>query len=185
MMAMKLTSSSPEQAPRKLNLGCGKKTFVGFANVDLPGNQVADLHWDLRETPWPFAEGTINEIAAHDVLEHLPDTISFMNEALRVSEVGGIVHITTPHVTCLNAFKDPTHLKAFTWGTFDFFVDGEFGKELKKGYEIQSRKIFFYPSFLNKIIWRLANWFPETYEKRWAWMFPAWFLEIRLKVVSA
>jgi len=37
---------------------------------------------------------------------------------------------------------------------------------------------------VNRLVFRLANRFPERYERRWAWMFPAWFLYYELEVVK-
>ena len=45
-------------------------------------------------------------------------------------------------------------------------------------------EIFFYPSLVNKIVRRLANRSPAAYERRWAWMFPAWFLSIELEAIK-
>ena len=42
----------------------------------------------------------------------------------------------------------------------------------------------FRPSAVNTLIWRLANRFPVRYERRWAWLFPAWFLYFELEVVK-
>lgn len=42
----------------------------------------------------------------------------------------------------------------------------------------------FQPTLLNKIVRRLANHFPGSYERRWAWLFPAWYLYFELEVVK-
>jgi hypothetical protein len=42
----------------------------------------------------------------------------------------------------------------------------------------------FYPTLANKLVHRLANRRPQAYERRWAWMFPAWFLSIELEAVK-
>ena len=42
----------------------------------------------------------------------------------------------------------------------------------------------FYPTLVNKLTWRIANRYPEAYERRWAWIFPAWFLSIDLEVLK-
>lgn len=35
-----------------------------------------------------------------------------------------------------------------------------------------------------KLIWRIANRYPQAYERRWAWLFPAWFLSFELEVIQ-
>ena len=37
---------------------------------------------------------------------------------------------------------------------------------------------------VNKLIGRLANRFPVRYERRWTWLFLAWFLYFELEVVK-
>ena len=39
-------------------------------------------------------------------------------------------------------------------------------------------------TLVNKLVWRLANRYPEAYERRWAWVFPAFFLSFELEVVK-
>jgi hypothetical protein len=43
-------------------------------------------------------------------------------------------------------------------------------------------KEMFSSSLINKLVWRLANRYPGTYERRWAWIFPAWYLYFELEV---
>jgi hypothetical protein len=44
--------------------------------------------------------------------------------------------------------------------------------------------IIFASTLLNRLVWRIANRWPAGYERRWAWMFPAWFLYFELEVVK-
>ena len=37
---------------------------------------------------------------------------------------------------------------------------------------------------VNRVIFRLANRWPQEYERRWAWMFPAWFLYVELEALK-
>ena len=36
-------------------------------------------------------------------------------------------------------------------------------------------------TLVNKVVWRLASRFPSQYERRWAWMFPARYLYLRIE----
>jgi hypothetical protein len=45
--------------------------------------------------------------------------------------------------------------------------------------------IIFAPTFLNKLVRRLANRWPARYERRWAWLFPAWFIYVELEIVKS
>ena len=37
---------------------------------------------------------------------------------------------------------------------------------------------------MKKVVRQLARWFPAEYERRWAWIFPAWFLYFELIVIK-
>ena len=60
---------------------------------------------------------------------------------------------------------------------FSFYSDVRF--------RLVRRNLIFHPTLANKVVWRLANQFPEGYERRWAWLFPAWFLSIDLEAVKS
>lgn len=168
--------------PRAINLGCGQKPLPDCLNVDFSPRAAFDQRVDLNQYPWPFADGAFDQVHALDVVEHLESSIRCFQEIHRISSHGAIVHITVPHVSCLNAFTDPSHRSHFTFSTFDYFLPGAPFAPETGDFEILSRKLFFRPSLWNKFVWRLANRFPQRYERRWAWIFPAWFMEVKLLV---
>src|SRR5437870_2675567 len=99
-----------------------------------------------------------------------------MNEVHRVCRAGARVEITVPHFSCANAFTDPTHQHAFGYTSFHYVTgEHEFSFYTDLTFRRRVSKLVFQPSLINKAVWRLANRFPEAYEMRWAWMFPAWF----------
>lgn len=53
----------------KLNLGCGGDVREGWTNVDLYADVNGVERWDVRNLP--VEPGTVDEIAAIDVLEHI------------------------------------------------------------------------------------------------------------------
>lgn len=168
----------------RLNLGCGKKYDHGAVNVDIRTSEVrADVWHDLNIRPWPFEDDTFEEVIAQDVIEHLRDIIPTMEEIHRICRPGAVVRITLPHFSCANAYADPTHQHYFSLFSFDY-VTGERAFYTTKRFRIRRRSIVFQPTVLNKIVWRLANRYPDEYERRWAWMFPAWFLSFELEVVK-
>lgn len=168
--------------PAGINLGCGMKPMADCLNVDRSKAAKADQRFDLLSFPWPLPQSHFERVFAFDVLEHLPDLPTVMNEILRVSRPGAVLHVTAPHFSCRNAFVDPTHCHYFGWDSFGFFCEGGALAPLENGeFKLLSRKIFFETSLLNRLIGRLANRWPDVYERKWAWMFPAWFMEIRLE----
>ncbi len=71
-----------------------KRTF-GTA----PGYIVADLSHDLRK-PFPFQDGTVDEIVMYQVLEHIPayDTEHLLSEIVRILKTDGVFVVSVPDV---------------------------------------------------------------------------------------
>jgi hypothetical protein len=168
-----------------LNLGCGQKKVSGAVNLDISNRVGADVVHDLSIVPWPLPSDSFREVHAQDVIEHLGDTVGVMEEIHRVCCGGAHVRITVPHFSSANAFTDPTHRKQFSYFSFDYFDPAHpLGFYSHACFRRTRGQIVFYPSLVNKVVHRLANRRPQTYEQRWAWMFPAWFLSIDLEVVK-
>ncbi len=168
-----------------LNLGCGNKHLPDAINLDITADTKPDVVHNLNQRPWPFPDGQFQQVCAYDVVEHLDDVIGSMEEIHRICRPGAIVRITLPHFSCSNAFTDPTHRHYFSIFSFNY-VTGEhqFSFYTRSRFKSRQKRIIFYPTLLNKIIWRLANRYPQAYEHRWAWMFPAWYLSFELEVIK-
>jgi len=173
----------------RLNLGCGRKRMDHAVNLDASDRVGADVVHDLNRTPWPFADDAFEEVHALDVLEHLENVVRALEEIHRICRHGAILHVTVPHFSSANAFTDVTHRHWFGWHSFDPFIaprDGSHGLAHYSSVRFRrvSAQIYFHPSLVNKLLWRCANRWPDGYERRWAWMFPAWFMAVRLEVVK-
>lgn len=170
---------------RKLNLGCGHLRETEAVNLDIAADTNPDVVHDLNQLPWPFPNNHFREVLAYDVIEHLEQFIPAMEEIHRVCCAGAVVSITVPHFSCANAFTDPTHRRCFGYFSMNY-VTGE--NDLKfytrARFKTLSRRLLFYPSLINRLVWRLANRYPEVYERRWAWIFPAWYLHFELEVLK-
>jgi len=168
-----------------LNLGCGNRHLDGAINLDRIPEVNPDVVHDLDKFPWPFEENRFNEVYANDVIEHCSDVVATMEEIHRVSRDGAVVRVTTPHFSSANSFIDPTHRYHFSYFSFHYFTgEHDFDFYSDKRFRRRAAQIIFYPTFTNKLIWRIANRYPQAYEKRWTWMFPAWFLNFELEVVK-
>ena len=169
----------------RLNLGCGRKPLAGAVNLDVSDRVDADVVHDLNCTPWPFAADTFEEVHAYDVIEHLHDVVRTLEEIHRICRSGAIVHVTVPHFSSANTFTDVTHRHWFAHRSFDPFVaDHTLAFYSSARFRPRTTRIIFHPSLVNKLLWRLANRWPDRYEHRWAWMFPAWFLYFELEVLK-
>lgn len=141
---------------------------------------------DLDQNPWPFPDNRFAEVWAYDVLEHLDDLVAVMEEIHRVCRSGSVLKVTVPHYSCGNAFADITHRHYFSRFSFAYFTgENDFDFYTDRRFQQRAATIVFHPSLSNKLIHRLANRWPAAYERRWAWMFPAWFLYFELVVVKA
>jgi len=102
--------------PLRLNLGCGLRRLSGYLNVDKAGEP--DLLWDLERLPWPWEDGSVDEVVLHHVLEHLGERVDtylgILREIYRVCRPGALVHVTVPHPRHDNFLNDPTHVRAVT-----------------------------------------------------------------------
>jgi SAM-dependent methyltransferase len=168
-----------------LNLGSGKKRFPDAVNLDLVPDTQPDIVWDLNQLPWPLPDNHFERVHAFDVIEHLENTLAVMREIHRVCAPGAIIEITVPHFSSANAFTDPTHRHYFGLFSFDYFTgENQWGFYTSVRFKRRSIQLFFHPTLLNKLVRRLADRFPAAYERRWAWIFPAWFLSFQLEVVK-
>lgn len=109
-----------------LNLGCADRhvSGEGWVNVDIypPADQIADL-----TLPWPWPTGSIEQVQADDIIEHLPDRIHTMNELHRILVPGGKATIIVPSASHGAGFaQDPTHKSLWTMNSFQYYQHESF-----------------------------------------------------------
>lgn len=179
-------ASAGELANRRvLNLGCGRTYLPEAVNVDRRAALGADIIHDLNSIPWPLPDNRFDTALLMDVIEHLRDIVAVLEETHRVCRNGAQVRIATPHFSCNNSYTDPTHLHHLGYFSFHYFTgEHDFDFYTAKRFRRIKTEIVFRPTLVNKLVWRLANHYPEAYERRWAWQFPAWFLSVELEVVK-
>jgi len=95
----------------KLDLGCGGRKKEGFIGVDQYAMEGVDVVFNIGVDPWPWEDGSVEEVHASHFLEHLtaPQRVHFMNEAFRVMKDGAKATIITPHWASNRAYGDFTH----------------------------------------------------------------------------
>jgi len=172
--------------PRRLNLGCGERKRADCLNVDLRPRVEPDLVWDLDRRPYPLPRGHFEYIYALDVVEHLASVQDFVEEAHALLAPGGILEITTPHYSSANSFTDPTHRHHLSYFSFDYFTAGsQWSFYSGARFEIAERTLVFSMTLPDKLVSRFANRHPAAYERRLAWIWPAWFLIFKLRALEA
>lgn len=96
----------------KLDLGCGPNPAQGFEGVDQYAFDGKVKHvFDLRTTPWPFADNSVDEARCSHFIEHLTgqERCAFVNELYRVLKPEAGCLVITPHWASNRAYGDPTH----------------------------------------------------------------------------
>jgi hypothetical protein len=102
----------------RLNLGCGSNKRDGFVNVDISPLCNPDQVLNLEDTPWPWPDSSVDEIAMTHVLEHLGQTteiyFDILRELYRVCRHSATITIVVPHPRHDDFLHDATHVRAVT-----------------------------------------------------------------------
>src|ERR1700761_761055 len=102
----------------KLNIGCGLNKQPGYLNLDKSGAAKPDQVMDAEAFPWPFADGSVDEVLFNHSLEHMGADadvfLKLMQELYRVCRPGAVVQINVPHPRHDDFINDPTHVRAIT-----------------------------------------------------------------------
>lgn len=179
-----MTSVAP--ADLSLDLGAGRiQRMPGAIRLDCSREAKPDVVADVDRGGLPFRSGCFASVGAFDVLEHVDDLVHVVEEVHRVLRPGGVLFITTPHFSSANAYTDPTHRRALGVRSFDFFVPGhELQYYSSARFRVRARRLHFHGAVLGRILSRFARAWPDTYETRLAWLFPAWFLYFELEKLA-
>lgn len=122
--------------PAYLNLGSGKDWRANCLNVDLDTTFRPDAVLDIarpdalgaplesaRFGAFSLHDNQFEAIFANDVLEHIPDLKTAMENCLRLIKPGGSFHIQVPYELSLGAWQDPTHVRAFNENSWLYYTD--------------------------------------------------------------
>lgn len=174
-----------ERRWRWVDLGAGTVVRVpGAIRADHARAVRPDVVLDAA-LPLPFADGSLERVFCYDLVEHVADLPALMSEVHRVLTPGGTVFITTPHFSCANSYTDPTHQHHLGWRSLDYFADEHALSYYSTArFRITRRILRFHGGIIDALVRRIANRWPDFYEHRLAWIFPAWYLEFELTVVK-
>ncbi len=119
----------------RLNLGACDRRIPGFLSVDIapPADIIADL-----SQAWPWPDSSVDEVAAFDLFEHLPDRVHTMNELHRVLKPGARATIEVPNAAKgAGQWQDPTHKSPWCLNSWQYYEAGSFAhNRLAKSYRI-------------------------------------------------
>lgn len=157
------------QDKKILDIGCGRDKLPGSVGLDhmpLPG---VDVVCDLSER-LPFENSEFEVVYSNQVLEHVPNMIGLIEEIHRILVPGGLLVAHVPYFRSSWAAVDPTHVRNFTLGSLDYFVEGSFAHEGYRFSDVSYSKIEVFldsnypPSFLRWFFSKLALRWPNRFE---------------------
>jgi SAM-dependent methyltransferase len=110
---------------RMYDLGCGSRPRRGMQGIDKQGGKGVlpfNLEYGLPDRLFD-REAPADVIVADNLLEHITNLIPLMNNCHDALAPTGRMHLTVPNVVSSidAAFSDPTHTRAFTPATWDYF----------------------------------------------------------------
>ena len=179
-----MTSPAPLKY-RRLDLGAGKVVRAdNVIRADLALVTRPDVIVDASK-PLPFRTDSLENIYCFDLIEHIDDLTAFMSEIHRVLMHSGSLFVTTPHFSSANSYTDPTHKHHLGWRSFDYFSDDhELSYYSEARFRITKRVLRFHSGLVNAVARRFAARWPDLYERRFAWIVPAWYMEVELAAVK-
>ena len=131
----------------KIDLCGGFNSPKGYKSIDV---QNAEIIHNLND-PWPFKNGEVGLIRAHDALEHLKDPIHVMKEAYRCIFPMGWFLTQTPSTDGRGAFQDPTHISFWNSNSFWYYTKSDQAKYIGSPVRFQGNRIKnFYPNEWHK-----------------------------------
>lgn len=176
-------------ATKVLELGCGNDKTPGAFGVDINPRSAADLIHNLDVFPYPLPDNTFDRVICKDVLEHVGDFVRTMEEIWRVCKPGAVVDISGPFMSSVNYYSDPTHRRAFTSRSFDYFIEGAsahaYGyspanfRMISVEYDKYEKRRFIHGWLLG-----MANKHKMKYENRYAFIYPVYQIYFELQVVK-
>ena len=165
--------------PKILDVGCGpRRKLEGSVGLDLRPAPHVDVVHDLDRYPYPFADDTFDRIEASHIIEHLEKPLRFMNELHRIGKEGALIRVITPHYSSQLSYGDLEHRTHLGYITFKCLQNTGL-------FTIDRHQLHFTDFYRVFGISLLANAFPRRWEKYLAWILPAMYVEVFLRVNKA
>lgn len=171
---------------KALHIGCGVHKMPGAVGLDITPLPGVDVVLELGREKLPFDDNMFEIVYAHHVLEHITPLGDVLAELHRVCKAGAVIDVIVPYYTCVGAFGDPTHVRFFTYRTFEHFADTEDSERYTwfstTRFKVGPRHIGFGRLHRLLLVEFWANRLPNIYEGFFAFTFPARTLSVQLIV---
>ncbi|MCK4233399.1 methyltransferase domain-containing protein [candidate division WOR-3 bacterium] len=167
-----------------INLGCGNRKSPKMIGVDINPLTDVDIIADLSHFPYPFKDDIFDKVICNSILEHIDDLVNAIREIHRISKNGAQITITGPHFSSSDFYADPTHKRAFSSRTFNYFINPNNPSIPKLELISFTIGIFDSQGFLRNLFKRFINKHINFYEKHFAFILPTKGISFRLKVMK-
>lgn len=172
-----------------LEFGCGNSKSPGVIGVDFNPRTEADVIHNMDVFPYPFEDNYADKIICHNVLEHVDDFIAVIEEIWRIGKPDCILEFSGPFMSSVNYFSDPTHKRAFTSRSFDYFINNTDASRYDYSIcELELSSVVYDPEEMilrkgiNLWILKWANNHKIGYENRYAFIYPVYQIHFELRV---
>jgi SAM-dependent methyltransferase len=167
-----------------LDIGCGSAKMPGAVGLDISSDTDADIVHDLDAFPYPIEDSSFDQILLQDVIEHVREPIRVFEELHRVARPGARIQLRTPHFSSVLAYGDPTHRHYFSTIAIRSLAEPRFAHYTNVRFHVVHVSLDMWLPFRATGLSRLANRFPEPYEKYFAFRFPTMNMRAEFEVVK-
>ena len=195
---MPANGNKPDTDILRLNIG-GTSRLGGWKNLNIQPGPDVDFVGDCKDLG-QFTDGSITEIYASHILEHLNNFHDYITEIYRILKPGGILIVYAPFFLNTKYFGEPDHKIPFSIRTFDNYeyignrklkfyekwkLDHRTNYEGKAQFEVLEKK--FITSHFSILKWMnfIVNLEPVIYERFFAGIFSPEEVYFRLKAVKS
>lgn len=175
---------APEGPGEVLDVGCGSAKTPGAIGLDISPGTDADIVHDLDVFPYPVASARFDQILLQDVIEHVAEPIRVFEELHRIARPGARIQLRTPHYSSVLAYGDPTHRHYFSTLAIRSLAEPRFEHYTDVRFRIIHVTLDMWLPFRMLGLNVLANRFPETYEKYFAFRFPTMNIRAAFEVLK-
>jgi SAM-dependent methyltransferase len=167
-----------------LDIGCGSAKFPGATGLDISADTAADIVHDLDAFPYPIEDSSFDQILLQDVIEHVGEPIRVFEELHRIARPGAVIQLRTPHFSSVLAYGDPTHRHYFSALAIRSLAEPRFAHYTDVRFRVVDVTLDLWLPFRLLGVARLANRFPDTYEKYLAFRFPTMNIRAAFEVLK-
>ena len=167
-----------------LDVGCGSAKTPGAVGLDISPNTDADIVHDLDAFPYPIASDRFDQILLQDVIEHVTEPIRVFEELHRIARPGARIQLRTPHFSSVLAYGDPTHRHYFSTIAIQSLAEPRFEHYTDVRFRVLDVSLDMWLPFRMLGLSILANRFPESYEKYFAFRFPTMNIRATFEVLK-